>query len=427
MLDHDEAQQTAYALDQLDAAGRAEVEAQLASASEQGDAAHLGRLSELLRESADRDESYQPSASLRKQVESRFAGERRVTPRSRRVRVASWVALAAAACVGLAIVTPLFTPVREQGRRSVGIEQMDSLRSLESELHDYSGDLPPFSRDPVFSRSDGRSLEVIDKSLTMGEGYFESAQADVAFAGKPLAAGGGDIGRGHNSAALPRQIIHRGTLALRVEDFDALVGQIDDLIGQHEAEIAHKNITGSPGSPRNGVWLFRVPASQLEAFSAALGHLGELQSESTNSEDISSVYYDTEARLKTKRMTLDRLREHLKSADKTKDTLMIEEQLDRVTGDVESYQQQMDYYKNQVALATVQLTVNEVSSYVPEETPSLSTRVSRSYYGSIDSLKRTGKSLLMMFVAVGPWLAVLAVPLLVVCLVVRRWRAVKRD
>jgi hypothetical protein len=74
------------------------------------------------------------------------------------------------------------------------------------------------------------------------------------------------------------------------------------------------------------------------------------------------------------------------------------------------------------SLTTVELTINEIKDYVPEEAPTYTTRVRRVFQSSVNSLVSAAVGLSIVVVAVLPWLGVLLVPALVIILIVRRRR-----
>src|SRR5262249_242477 len=59
-------------------------------------------------------------------------------------------------------------------------------------------------------------------------------------------------------------------------------------------------------------------------------------------------------------------------------------------------------------LATFTITLSERKSYVRPETPAFGTRISRTFGGSFDSLAEFGQGLVLVLVALVPWLPVVA-------------------
>ena len=61
------------------------------------------------------------------------------------------------------------------------------------------------------------------------------------------------------------------------------------------------------------------------------------------------------------------------------------------------------------SLTTINLRIDEIKGYVPEEAPTYTTRVRRAFDGSISALVSTAQGLSILVVAAFPWLVVLAV------------------
>ena len=103
-----------------------------------------------------------------------------------------------------------------------------------------------------------------------------------------------------------------------------------------------------------------------------------------------------------------------------KDVLAVEKELSRVREEVERLEGRLRVLEDLTALTTVTLTIDEVKNYIPAEAATLGTRVRRTFTGSLESLRTTGESLLIVAVAVTPWLVVLAIPVLILAVTVRR-------
>jgi hypothetical protein len=226
--------------------------------------------------------------------------------------------------------------------------------------------------------------------------------------------------------AVSRKIIYTTSIEVVVEDFDAAERELLQLLkAQDGAYIAKSDVRGSPGTPRSGSWTIRVPVSGFEAFKQAVAHLGELQRNQTDSQDVTDEYYDLGARIKNKQVEEERLLKHLeKSTGKLEDILAVEKELTRVRGEIERYQGRRQYLEKLSALTTVTVTIHERKNYGPDKTqaPTFGTTVSRTFEGSLDVLASFGKGLVLFVVALLPWLVVLAVLAVPAVLLWRRQR-----
>src|SRR5437764_296270 len=140
-------------------------------------------------------------------------------------------------------------------------------------------------------------------------------------------------------AAAARKIIYNHTLELLVADFETARQELARLVEVHGGYVASSEVGGSPGSPRAGQWVVRVPVAKSAAFVEAAVRLGEPTRQQSDAQDVTDEFTDLEARLKNKRVEEERLVEHLKtSTGKLEDILAIERELARVRGEIEQTQ-----------------------------------------------------------------------------------------
>ena len=228
-----------------------------------------------------------------------------------------------------------------------------------------------------------------------------------------------------SEGALGRKIIYSADIDLVVEKFDPVPDRVEALVKQFGGFVASSNVSGSPGYPRSGEWTLRVPVESYEGFLAAVRELGwEIQRVSVDSKDVTEEFYDVEARIRNKKKTEERLLDLLENAaGELEDILTVERELSRVREEIERVEGRLRVLKDLTSLTTINLSVNEIKDYVPEESPSYSTRVRRSFQGSIDLLVSTAEGLSIAIVVLLPWLAVLLVFGTVLLLL---WRITRR-
>lgn len=244
----------------------------------------------------------------------------------------------------------------------------------------------------------------------------DSAAAETS----PSGAGSGGESALPQAGALERKIIYTADVDLVVEDFDQVPSQVKDLVKQFGAYVSRSNVSGMPGSPRSGQWTIRVPVSKYEDFMAAARGLGEVRSVRSDSQDVSEEFYDVQARIRNKKEEEDRLRKHLAdSTGKLADILAVEREISRVREEVERVEGRLRVLSDLTSLTTINLRIDEIKGYVPEEAPTYLTRVRRAFDGSITALAGTAQGFSILLVATLPWLVVLAAAGFVLYLFVR--------
>jgi DNA gyrase/topoisomerase IV subunit A len=199
------------------------------------------------------------------------------------------------------------------------------------------------------------------------------------------------------------------------------------LVKQSDGFLARSNVSGSPGSPRSGRWTIRVPVDRYDRLLAAVQGLGEVRSVVSNSQDVSEEYYDAQARIRNSKKQEERLLKLMDTATgKLEEVLKVESELARVRGEIERIEGRLRVLDNLAAMSTLELQIEEIKNYVPEESPTYLTRVRRALSESIDLLVNTAQAISILVVALAPWFAALLVSLLLFWLVARPFRRPKQ-
>jgi len=224
--------------------------------------------------------------------------------------------------------------------------------------------------------------------------------------------------------ATPRKIIYTGLVDLIVDDFDDSEGQLRQLVEENEGYIADSDIYNQPGSPRSGTWTLRVPTKHFSAFMQALVKLGEVRKRTTGSQDITDAYFDSAARLKADEAEEKSLLGLLeKTQGRVEDILKVRDHLRTVRGQIEQNKSQLQRWDKDVDMATVTVKLLDRRDYSPPLMPDFGSTVGRTFRGSIEALVAVGKGIILMLVALAPWLAVLGLFTAPVWLIWRRRRA----
>jgi hypothetical protein len=228
---------------------------------------------------------------------------------------------------------------------------------------------------------------------------------------EPAKAGAGPAQGQAASETAKRKIIYNGNLQLIVADLDRAESDLKAIIKEFDVIVASSELTGSAGSPRSGHWRVRVPAERFEDFMAATVKLGVPQKDTTDSQDVTDEYYDLVDRIKNKKLEQETLRGYLqekKATSKLEEILTIEKELSRVRGELDQMEGRLRRLKDVTALATANVTLQEVKDYVPPQAPTFGSSVRGTFADSIDLLVRFGQGVVIVAVALAPWLVVLA-------------------
>jgi hypothetical protein len=206
-------------------------------------------------------------------------------------------------------------------------------------------------------------------------------------------------------AAAGRQIIHRATLVLRVEDFGQTERKVAELVKASGGFVAEFHEDRSSGAQRGGRWTIRVPVPQFTRFVDQAGQLGVADQRETKADDVTEEYVDLGARLKNKQQLESRLLELVaKRGDDIKDVLALEAELARVREEIERMQGRLRSMVDRIALTTIQLTAYERLDYQPPLAATFPDRIRQTFSDSLTALRQCGEAWVLFVVALSPWL-----------------------
>jgi len=269
--------------------------------------------------------------------------------------------------------------------------------------------------------------------LTIGCGGAPGSKTTVkstARAGRQEAAARADDNAappGAKKPDLPRKIVYTATLHLIVEDFPHAQAALDQLVrAEPGAYVARADVTGTPGWPRHGSWTVRVPVENLEAFVAAVKKLGELERSTLDAQDVTEEFYDVEADVRNRKVEEEAFLNLEKTATTYDQLLSAKREVARVRNEIDRLQKRLNVLSNLTALSTVTVHLAERKGYVPEAAASFSTSIGRTFSESLDALLAFGKGLVLVAVAITPWLPIVLIAFGVPVWLFRRWLRQRR-
>ena len=289
-----------------------------------------------------------------------------------------------------AIVLVVFGTVRFQGGNANNV-----FSSVGSAMNDSSSD-----RDRIAARSSTAPMPAAKAAETV---------MLIAPEEKKQAAG-------HDLVANGPMIIRTAQLSLITKEFDKARASLEAILKRHRGYVGELKVGGNTGSGRTLTATLRVPADQLDATLIEVKTLGRAESESQSGQDTTSAYVDLQARLSNARNTEQRLTDLLRNrTGKLSDVLAVEQELDRVRGEIEEMEAERKNMVNQVSYATLSATIAEdYQAQLQVVPPSTSTRLSNAAVEGYRSMVDGVVSLTLFLLSNGPslllWGAILFMP-----------------
>lgn len=206
------------------------------------------------------------------------------------------------------------------------------------------------------------------------------------------------------------QIIRTAELDLTTREFDKTQQEMRRLVATYHGYIAHLLLASPPDQGRTLDSTLRIPAAQLDTFLSALRKLGHVDSESQSGEEVTRQVIDLQARLDNARHTEQRLAELLQNrTGKLSDVLAVEEQIDRVRGEIEQLQAERDSLSHQIAFASLDFKLaEEYRAPLTADHSSLSTRLRNAAVDGYRGLADFAIGTVLFLLAYGPRLLILA-------------------
>ena len=229
-----------------------------------------------------------------------------------------------------------------------------------------------------------------------------------------------------SSTAVPgqRKIITTGSMTIEVISLDKSLDSLTKLVQANGGFFSNKSISAESNWRRAEVTI-RIPADKFDAVHDGARGLGTVKNEQQQGEDVTKQWQDLEARLRIRKQEEQSLLQLMQKQARLSDLLEVEKRLWEVREQIEQSEGELRYLRDQVALATLAITLNE---QVPVGVEGVG-RWNLGYHvlQAISTLGRMFRGLLIGIIYVVVAGAVIWVPLLLIILWIRRRIAASRE
>ena len=261
-------------------------------------------------------------------------------------------------------------------------------------------------------------------------GGFSAGSNAVAAAGKAEESSSSAV-----PAISPEKIIYSANAQLETTTFDDTVAAIARMIESYGGFVESSSVNGANyynrargnASLRSASYTIRVPSENFLALMNTLPTLGNVPYTNTYTENVTSQYYDVQARLKAYQAQEDRLIEMMSVAETVEDIITIEDRLTEIRYEIDSMQSRLNNWDRRVSFSSVYLDVSEVSEYTAPETVKVTygQKLAAAVKSGLKTVGDFFSGFLLWFLEAMPTLILLAVIVVIVLLIIRRIRATK--
>ncbi len=228
-----------------------------------------------------------------------------------------------------------------------------------------------------------------------------------------------------SSSALPstspaRMVIKSASLSVRVRDVAAAYAKAVQ-IAEGRGGFVQASAQYREGG-ESAELTIRVPPAGFLPLLAALEGLGTTEEKSISGQDVTEEYYDLSADLENQGEVRDRLFQLLRQAKKVEDAIAVEQQLERIGGNINRIKGRMKYLETMVGMSTV--TLGLYTEERPAAEPFVNWRmIGHGFFRAAQVLVRSLFVVLQVLVVAVPLLVIAAVIAWGVVLLARLARA----
>ena len=225
------------------------------------------------------------------------------------------------------------------------------------------------------------------------------------------------------------------TVQLTSAQFRSGVAQATQLPGSLGGFVQSSQVSGGNpiddkhNEPRFAVVVMRVPSARFDDVRGRLGGLGKLVSENISGEEVSAQLVDMQARMTSLLLQEDAYKKLFNAATKIQDIITVQERLTEVRTQIEQISAQKVNLGNQVAMSTITVNLQEkikvdAAKAKPKakKVKGFSDRVSQSWNNGTKALGNVLTAVVVVFVALAPFIPLMLIGALLALYFVRRTR-----
>lgn len=176
--------------------------------------------------------------------------------------------------------------------------------------------------------------------------------------------------------AYPEQkIIKNANLRFETDDLLETAQTIGRAIKKYHAQT-QSDSEGKTDYELTRNMVVRIPAQNFETFMADISKgVKYFDTKEISSEDVTEQYFDTEARIKAKKVLEQRYLELIGKAKKVSEVLEIEKELSAIREEIEAKEGQLRFMKSRIALSTINIEFYKTLAEQPDATVSYGSKM----------------------------------------------------
>ena len=163
-----------------------------------------------------------------------------------------------------------------------------------------------------------------------------------------------------DSAPADRLTIENASLALEIRDYDNWLGALEIQVSNFGGSLQSVSSRALHENVQTGRLVVRIPSKQMNAFVGYVkGSALTVERESRSESDVSTEFFDLEARITNKIQTEKRFREILEKATTVEEVLAVERELSRLREEIDRLQGRKKQLQSRIEMSTVTVEWHE--------------------------------------------------------------------
>ena len=203
-----------------------------------------------------------------------------------------------------------------------------------------------------------------------------------------------------------RKLVRSADLTIRTNTFDDAVSHVQEQLNAVGGYI--ENLYQYGENVRRLSLTMRVPSEKLDEFLLSLEGTGRVTDRSESTVDMTTQYYDNEARLNTLYEKRERLNELLMKAENVSDLIEIESAIADTQYQIDSFESSQRSIDRQVDMSAVNLTLMEQEQTLVNPELTLLERIRAGFADSVEWLGEFIRDVIVFAVMASPVIAVIA-------------------
>lgn len=226
------------------------------------------------------------------------------------------------------------------------------------------------------------------------------------------------------------KIIKTVNMSMQTKQFDEVLTAIGQKTKEVQGYTESSSIEGNSYYHENGNRsaniVLRIPQNRLESFLQAVEGLGNVTSQSMNTDNITLKYADTQSHKEALQIEYDRVLALLEKADTMESILSLESHLSELRYQLNQYESTLRTYDNQVDYSTVILDIYEVERITEVKKESFLDKIKAGFSDNLYEIGNAGTNFLIWLIVSLPYFIIWGMIIAVIILIVRKIRKRRR-